>query len=205
MMLQQRAIGTFTSYEIAENALRELKGKGFAMNQVSLIGRNINYHAESTGVHTNTTITGVGNLIDEESNAGSAAQKGAAAGSALGGVTGLLVGLEAVAIPGIGPIMLAGAAATAIASTISGTAIGAAAGSLAGGLTGMGFSADRAQIYSDQVSEGHYLVMVEGTTADIATVESVFSNHRIHEWHVYDLPNSTSRTTPMVAVKRTQI
>jgi hypothetical protein len=200
MMLQQRAIGTFTSYELAENALRELRKSGFAMNQVSLIGRDINRHAESTGVHTNTTITNVGNLNTDENESGSAAQTGAAAGSALGGVTSLLVGLGAIAIPGIGPIMLAGAAATAIASTISGTAIGAAAGSLAGGLTGMGFSADRAQMYSDQVSEGHYLVMIEGTAADITKAESAFSNHPIHEWHVYDLPSNTLQ--PVVSANR---
>jgi uncharacterized membrane protein len=101
--------------------------------------------------------------------------------------------------------MLAGATATAIASTISGTAIGAAAGSLAGGLTEVGFPADRAQLYSDQVSEGHYLVMVEGTTTDIATVESIFSNHQIHEWHVYDLLSDTSQTAPMIAANRTRI
>jgi hypothetical protein len=200
MMLQQRAIGTFTSYEIAENALRELKKGGFAMNQVSLIGRDINRHAESTGVHTNTTITSVGNLNTEENESGSATQTGAAAGSALGGITGLLVGLGAIAIPGIGPVMLAGAAATAIASTISGTAIGAAAGTLAGGLTGMGFSADRAQTYSDRVSEGHYLVMIEGTAADITKAELVFTSHSIHKWHVYDL--SSDVLQPVVSANR---
>ncbi len=200
MMLEQRAIGTFTSYEVAENALRELKKSGFLMHQVSLIGRDINRHAESTGVHTNSTIAGMGNLNAERNDTGTATQTGAAAGSALGGITGLLVGLGAVAIPGVGPVMLAGAAATAIATAISGTAIGAAAGSLAGGLTGMGFSADRAQIYSDQVSEGHYLVMVEGTTADIAMAESVFTNHHIHQWHVYDLSSNTLK--PVTSANR---
>lgn len=189
MMLEQRAIGTFTSYEVAETALRELKKSGFLMHQVSLIGRDINRHAESTGVHTNITMTS--NLNAEGNDTSAATQTGAAAGSALGGVTGLLVGLGAIAIPGVGPVMLAGAAATAIATAVSGTAIGAAAGSLAGGLTGMGFSADRAQTYSDQVSEGHYLVMIEGTAADITKAESVFTNHPIHEWHVYDLPSNT--------------
>ena len=199
MMLEQRAIGTFTSYELAENALKELKQTGFLMRQVSLIGKDINRHAESTGVHTNSTVTGVGEL-NAQAKAGAATQTGAAAGSALGGVTGLLVGLGAIAIPGIGPIMLAGAAATAIVTAISGTAIGAAAGSLAGGLTGMGFAADRAQIYSDQVSEGHYLVMVEGTAADITKAETVFTNYPIYEWHVYDLPNNTLQ--PVVPANR---
>jgi hypothetical protein len=137
MMLEQRAIGTFTSYELAENALRDLKQTGFLMHQVSLIGRDVNRHAEFTGVHTNSTITGVEDLNTGVKDAGAATQTGAAAGSALGGITGLLVGLGAIAIPGVGPVMLAGAAATAIATAISGTAIGAAAGSLAGGLTGM--------------------------------------------------------------------
>jgi hypothetical protein len=199
MMLEQRAIGTFTSYELAENALRKLKQTGFLMNQVSLIGKDINRHAESTGVHTNSTIA-VSDLNAEADETGAATQAGAAAGSALGGVTGLLVGLGAIAIPGVGPIMLAGAAATAIATTISGTAIGAAAGSLAGGLTGMGFSADRAQTYSDHVSEGRYLVMIEGTAADITRAEKAFANHPIHEWHVYDLPSNTLQ--PVVSAHR---
>jgi hypothetical protein len=110
------------------------------------------------------------------------------------------VGLGAIAIPGVGPIMLAGAAATAIATAVSGTAIGAAAGSLAGGLTGMGFSADRAQTYSDHVSEGRYLVMIEGTETDITRAETVFTNHPIHEWHVYDLPSNTLQ--PVVSANR---
>jgi hypothetical protein len=200
MMLEQRAIGTFTSYELAENALRELKQTGFLMHQVSLIGKDINRHAESTGVHTNSTMTGIDEINAEIKDGGAATQKGAAAGSALGGVTGLLVGLGAIAIPGVGPIMLAGAAATAIATAVSGTAIGAAAGSLAGRLTGMGFSADRAQTYSDHVSEGRYLVMIEGTETDITRAETVFTNHPIHEWHVYDLPSNTLQ--PVVSANR---
>jgi hypothetical protein len=193
MILEQRAIGTFTSYQLAEDALGELKQTGFLMNQVSLIGRDVNSHPESTGVNTSSTIVGASDLNAEVKDAGMAIQTGAAAGSALGGVTGLLVGLGAIAIPSVGPVMLAGAAATAIATAVSGTAIGAAAGSLAGGLTGMGFSADRAQTCSDHVSEGRYLVMVEGTAVDITRAETVFNNHSIQEWHVYDLPDNASQ------------
>jgi len=44
----------------------------------------------------------VGNKADE------GAATGAVTGGAVGGLTGLLVGLGALAIPGIGPVMLAG-------------------------------------------------------------------------------------------------
>ncbi|WP_034937144.1 hypothetical protein [Gloeocapsa sp. PCC 73106] len=49
-------------------------------------------------------------------------------------LTGLLVGLGALAIPGVGPIMLAGAVATALATTAARGVSGVAAGSLLGGL-----------------------------------------------------------------------
>jgi len=39
-------------------------------------------------------------------------------GGAVGGLTGLLVGLGALAIPGVGPVMLAGATATALATAL---------------------------------------------------------------------------------------
>jgi len=54
----------------------------------------------------------VGNKADE-------ALAGAVTGGA-GGLTGLLVGLGALAIPGMGPVMLAGATATALATALSG-------------------------------------------------------------------------------------
>jgi hypothetical protein len=90
--------------------------------------------------------------------------------------------------------MLAGAAATAIATAVSGGVIGAAAGSLVGGLVGLGIPADRAEVYSDQVSRGDYLVMVEGSEADIAQAHSIFSDHGIHDWYVYDLTDDSMQT-----------
>jgi hypothetical protein len=187
-MLIQRAVGTFPSYNTAEIALQALQKRGFSMNLVSLIGLNINHHQESTGANTSNQLSDLGNLNTEKSEDREAAKNGAIAGSAVGGITGLLVGLGAIAIPGVGPVMLAGAAATAIASALSGTAIGAAAGSLTGGLVSMGVSTERAQTYSDRVTEGDYLVMVEGTAEDIAIAEFVLLEHDIQAWHVYDLP-----------------
>lgn len=194
-MLNKRAVGLFTSYEDTEAALCELRDRGFLMDRVSLIGRDVQSHDEVTGVHTSDRIADVGNLHTQGNDTGDAAKTGAVAGTTLGGLTGLLVGLGAVAIPGVGPVMLAGAAATAIASTISGGLIGAAAGSLAGGLVGLGIPNDRAEIYSDRVSNGDYLILVEGSEADISLAESVFRHRGIHEWYAYDLENEPV-TTP---------
>lgn len=205
ILQQQRAAGIFPSYEATEIALRELKENGFLMERVSVVGRDINRYTDVTGANTSNRLIDVGNLDSNEKEVAQTAAKGSVAGGAVGGLTGLLVGLGIAAIPGVGPIMLAGAAATAIATTISGTVIGAAAGSLAGGLVGLGIPADRAKIYSDRVSDGDYLVMVEGSEADIDLAKSIFDKHNIYDWYAYDLPSDSVRTTTTVSSRRSRV
>jgi hypothetical protein len=188
MILLQRAIGLFPSFESTELALHALQNNGFLMSRVSVVGRDIGSHTEVTGANTSNRLVNVGNLHTHENEAGEAAIKGAEAGGALGGLAGLLVGLGVIAIPGIGPVMLAGAAATALATVISGSVIGSAAGGLVGGLIGLGIPRERAETYSNRVSDGEYLVMVEGSEADIVLAESIFRKGGIREWYVYDLP-----------------
>jgi hypothetical protein len=126
-----------------------------------------------------------GNKADE------GATTGAIAGGTVGGLTGLLVGLGALAIPGIGPVMLAGATATAIATTVSGTAIGAAAGGLLGALIGLGIPEERAKVYNERVSRGEYLVIVDGTSDEISRAETILRRYNIQEWGVFDAAPST--------------
>ncbi|MEA5534649.1 general stress protein [Crocosphaera sp. XPORK-15E] len=194
MILTQRAVGTFSNYEATERALRELKENGFLMEQVLVVGRDMNRQTEETGANTTNRLIDVGNLDTNEHEVGQTAAKGSVAGGTVGGLTGLLIGLGIVAIPGVGPIMLAGAAATTIATALSGTVIGAAAGSLAGGLVGLGIPVDRAKFYSDRILRGDYLVMVEGSNADIGLAESVLSRHGIEEWYIYDLADDSVQT-----------
>jgi hypothetical protein len=182
----KRAVGTFTTHQAAETALRELRDSGFLMDRVSVIGRDIDRHSEVAGADASDRLSDAGKRAAHDTEANTGAKTGAIAGGALGGLTGLLVGLGALAIPGIGPIMLGGAAATALATTISGGAIGAAAGTLVGGLVGLGIPEDRAKVYSDRVSQGSYLVMVEGSEEEIHRAELILSHRGIQDWGVYD-------------------
>jgi hypothetical protein len=188
----QRAVGTFSDYQAAANALQELKNSGFMMDRVSVAGADLDRHPDLPGAQTSVQSTDRGTTHPhDEHEAAEDAKKGAVAGGTVGGLTGLLVGIGALAIPGVGPIMLAGAAATAIATAISGSAIGAAAGSLAGGLVGLNVPEDRADAYGARVDRGEYLVVVEGSSTDIGMAQSVFTKHHIQDWYVYDLPDDT--------------
>lgn len=180
----KRVVGTFSSRSDVEMALRELKNANYPMDKVSVIARDADREADIAGVDVKKS-------ADNKADEGAVA--GAVTGGTLGGLTGLLVGLGALAIPGIGPIVLAGAEATALATTLAGGAIGAAAGSLVGALIGLGIPEDRARVYDQRVAQGDYLVMVSGTDEEIRQAEMMLNRRNIQEMGVYDIPEAQAR------------
>ena len=194
--IDRRAIGTFQNRSTAEQALQELKDSGFPMDRVSVVARDSSDQVE---------LMAGADVRDHNGNkADDGVRVGALSGGAVGGLTGLLVGLGTLAIPGIGPILLAGAVATALATTAAGGAIGATAGGMLGGLVGLGIPEEQAKVYNDRVSAGEYLVMVDGSNAEIGQAEAILNHRGINEWAVYDVPatesaavNQTASTVPM--------
>jgi hypothetical protein len=83
---------------------------------------------------------------------------GAGTGAAIGGIVGWLVGIGALAIPGIGPLMAAGP----IVAALAGAGAAGAAGGLVGGLVGAGMPEIEAKRYAGRIREGGYLVSVHG-------------------------------------------
>jgi uncharacterized protein (TIGR02271 family) len=186
----KRASGLYYSRDEAEDAVRALQQAGYDMNQVSVIARD----GDKIAGHENTEK--VGNKADDGATAG------ALTGGTLGGITGLLVGLGALAIPGIGPILLAGAEATAIATTLAGAGIGAVAGGLVGALVGLGIPEEKAKIYSDRVGGGSFLVMVTGTAAKINRAADIMRHHGVEEFEIYDIPAPTRTNTATTATSK---
>lgn len=182
----RRAVGVFSSRRDAEHALHELSASGFNMNHVSVVTRDTEH---GNGIAGAEVTERVGNKADE------GAGVGAVSGGALGGLTGLLVGLGTLAIPGVGPIMLAGAAATTIATTLAGGAIGAASGGLLGGLIGLGIPEKEARHYNERVEQGDYLVMIDGTADEISQAEALLKRQGIRDWTVNEIPVAAANRT----------
>jgi hypothetical protein len=205
LIKNKRAIGVFSSHQEVEYALNELRDYGFDMNHVSVIAKhaedlNQQYRVDGTGVQQPTpTREFIHEIRHETSSTKEGMKTGVEAGGAIGGLTGLLVGLGTVAIPGVGPIMFAGATATAIATTVAGGAIGAAVGGLIGGLIGLGIPEHRAEVYHHYVVDGDYLVIVDGTEAEILRAETIFKQRGIREWEVYNSPTTTRFPHPAVS------
>src|SRR5262245_61267584 len=128
-------VGLFENHMDADRAVNELNTRGFTRNEISVAARD-------SAIRDRMTVgeTGAERAVAESAGAG------AIGGATLGGLTGLLVGIGALAIPGIGPVVAAGTLATVLGSTAVGAGVGAGAGGLIGGLVGMGLRAGAASL-----------------------------------------------------------
>ena len=99
---------------------------------------------------------------EKHTKAPEGAATGAAAGAILGGALGWLVGIGALAIPGIGPFIAAGPIVAAL------TGIGAAGtiGGIAGALVGIGIPEYEAKRYEGRIRNGGILLSVHCDNSD---------------------------------------
>jgi hypothetical protein len=93
---------------------------------------------------------------EQHTKAPEGAATGAGTGGVLGGAMGWLVGIGALAIPGLGPFIAAGP----ILAALSGAAAGAALGGITGALIGMGMPEYEAKRYEGKLQEGNLLISV---------------------------------------------
>lgn len=110
---------------------------------------------------------------EKNTKAPEGAVTGVAAGGVLGGTLGLLAGIGALAIPGVGPLIAAGP----LLAAFSGAAAGAAVGGITGGLIGLGIPEIEAKRYENRIAEGNILISVlAGTGEDVNRAKDVLKN-----------------------------
>jgi len=100
--------------------------------------------------------------LEKSTKAPEAATAGVGAGGTLGGALGLLVGLGALAIPGLGPLIAAGP----IVSALAGMGAGGAVGGFVGALVGIGIPEYEAKRYDGRVRKGGILLSVHCDNSD---------------------------------------
>ena len=160
----------YPTYAEAARVVSSLESAGIPHSDISIVSGDKNYSAADHGTMAGTTGTNTGLTSgDPEQGAATGAGTGASLGTVLGGGAGLLAGIGALAIPGLGPIVAAGW----LVAALTGAGVGAAAGGLLGSLTGAGISEADAQTYQEGVNSGGTLVTVRVDEGQAAHVEQV--------------------------------
>lgn len=178
-MVQRTIARMYDSYDDARTVVSELEAAGVPHSDISLVA-NADAHGRSS--RTSAVTGGGDHPLDpadrDDTDAGAGAKRGATVGTALGGGLGLLAGIGALAIPGVGPVVAAGW----LVATLAGAGVGAASGGLIGSLTGAGVSHDEAHVYAEGVRRGASLVTVRTDEMDAARVEAVMARRNPADW-----------------------
>lgn len=134
--------GIYSSHQHAEEAVDAMRAAGFRNEDISVLLPD-NLGTKDFGHERHT-------------KAPEAATAGAATAGVVGGALGWLVGIGALAIPGIGPFVAAGPIMAALAGLGAGTVIGG----FAGALIGMGIPEYEAKRYEGRIRSGGILMSV---------------------------------------------
>jgi hypothetical protein len=155
--MSKSVFGIATTQGQAERIVQQLQSQGFATSEISVL-------MPDTGGTRD-----IGHV--KATKAPEGATTGAATGGVTGGVLGLLVGIGALAIPGLGPLIAAGP----IMAALSGVAVGATTGGIVGGLVGLGIPEIEAKRYEDKLKKGNYLIAVHvDEDGDVDRAKKIF-------------------------------
>lgn len=134
--------GIYPSYSAVEIGVDSLKAAGFSNRDISVL------FPQSAGSKDFAHEKGT--------KAPEGATAGAGTGVVLGGAMGWLLGVGALAIPGLGPFIAAGP----IMAALAGAGVGGAVGGITGALIGMGIPEYEAKRYEGRVKDGGILISV---------------------------------------------
>jgi hypothetical protein len=152
-------VAVYRDHASAERAVRQLHEAGFALGDLSIVGRDFQVTDEPVGF-----VSG-----------GDYARAGAQTGAWFGGLFGLFIGAGFLILPGLGPVVVAGPIAAAVLAGFEGALAGTAVGGLAGALIGWGVPKDRAMHFETQVKGGRFLVIVHSQPEVIARARSLLA------------------------------
>ena len=159
-------VGVFDDRADAQEALLALKAADFEPGQIDVAALEMPAPQgvdHAAGEHAATRVDGTTGIL---------------AGGLLGGVTGWLLAVSTVAVPGLGALVAAGA----LVGALGGAGIGAAAGGLIGYLLDHGLTQTEASYYHERVTHGAALIIVraEGRASE---AQAIIQRHGAHDFH----------------------
>jgi hypothetical protein len=150
-------IGIFPDLATAQETIAELKRRGWRSSELSVVARGNESELDAT------------RPLDQ----GDQMEKGAALGAATGAALGLLASSALLIVPGIGPVIFAGAMASGIT--------GGLVGGIVGAMSGWGVKEDHAREYESDLRNGKALLLVAGDPLRLAEAQALLEDSPAEE------------------------
>jgi uncharacterized membrane protein len=162
MSEKNAVVAIYDSHSQAEEALKELQRSGFDMKKLSIVGKD--YHTEE---HV------VGYY-----NAGDRMKRWGRTGAFWGGFWGLLLGSAFFAIPGIGPVLVAGPLVAWIIGALEGAVVVGGLSAIGAGLYSIGIPKDSIVQYESAIRSDKFLLLAHGTEEEVERAKGIMRTAR---------------------------
>jgi uncharacterized membrane protein len=157
MSVVESVVAVYHTHSDAEEAVKVLQHAGIDMKTLSIVAKDY---------HTDEQVVGYYNVGDRMKRWGKT-------GAFWGGFWGLLFGSAFFAIPGFGPLLVAGPLVAWIVGALEGAVVVGGISALGAGLFGMGIPKDSVLQYELAVKSDKFLLIVSGTSAEVAKAKEL--------------------------------
>lgn len=162
MSITNSVVAIYETHEEAEHAIKKLQEANVDMRSLSIASR---------GTHTDEHVVGYYNTGDRMKYWGKM-------GAFWGGFWGLLFGSAFFAIPGLGPILVAGPLVGWIVGALEGAVVVGGVSALGAGLVGIGIPMDSVIKYEVALKTDKFLLVVHGTPDEVAKAHKILMGTR---------------------------
>jgi uncharacterized membrane protein len=153
----ESVVAVYHTHSQAEDGVKELQRAGIDMHSLSIVAKDY---------HTDEQVVGYYNVGDRMKRWGKT-------GAFWGGFWGLLFGSAFFAIPGIGPLLVAGPLVAWIVGALEGAVVVGGLSALGAGLVSMGIPKDSILQYESAVKSDKFLVIVTGSASEAAKAKGM--------------------------------
>ncbi len=175
MSEQNAVVAIYNTHADAEAAIHELKRAGFHIEQLSIVGRD--YHSEEHVVGYYNT--------------GERMKYWGKLGAFWGSLWGLLLGAGFFAIPGIGPVLVAGPLLGWILGALEGAVVTGGLTAIGAGLFSIGIPKDSVLQYETAIKSDQFLLVAHGTADEAALARRVLQATGPHSVETHTLATET--------------
>ena len=172
MSVTNSVVAIYDTHEQAEHAIKELQEAGVDMKSLSIAARN---------THTDEHVVGYYNAGDRMKYWGKV-------GAFWGGFWGLLFGSALFAIPGIGPLLVAGPLVGWIVAGLEGAVVVGGVSAVGAGLVSIGIPKDSVLEYEVALKSDKFLLIVHGTADEVDKAKEIIAGTRHSLYKVHGTP-----------------
>lgn len=182
-------VAVFESHTQAEEAIAELKKANFDVKKLSIVGKDF---------HTEEHIVGY-------YNTGERMRAWGKFGAFWGGIWGFLVGAAFFAIPGIGPVLVAGPLVGWILGALEGAIVVGGLSALGAGLFSIGIPKDSILEYETALKAGNYVVIAHGTTEEVNRAKEILHTTEAAQVNLHESKSEDNQTNERYSSGRSSL